>query len=207
MAAKKTTAKPKKPKQELVPKDEAPVPGAEDRPGRKRGQAARTDQQLTIEQEAYCRCRAMGMSQEEALAKSEIRRTLSTVRKWESHSALIRARINELSQMATDKAIERTGLNREWVLQRLMTVVDRCMQAEVVLDHEGNPTGEYQFDSRGANGALKMLGDSLGMFKLKPQAPGEDLEQLSDEDIARIAADLAAQTGLVGYLAGAKTPA
>lgn len=174
-----------------------------------RGLATRNDADLTVEQEAYCRCRAMGMSQEEAIAKAEINRTINTVRKWESANPKVRARIGELSQIATDRAIERTGLTREWVIDKLQTMVERCMQAEPVyqmVDGERVETGEYQFDSSGANQALRMLGDTLGMFKPKPPAPGEDLAELSDDEVARIAAELAAQTGLAGIIAGTETP-
>ena len=37
------------------------------------------------------------------------------------------------------------------------------MQEEPVYDKEGNPTGEYRFDSAGAIGALRILAKFLGM--------------------------------------------
>jgi phage terminase small subunit len=175
-----------------------------------RGLETRTNDDLTVEMEAYCRCRAMGMSQEESLKTSEIRRTLNTVRKWESANPKVKARIAELSQVATDKAIERTGLTREYVIGNLQTIVERCMQAEPVYMYENGKrveTGEYKFDSHGANTALKMLGDTLGMFKGKPKEPGEDLAELSDDEVTRIASELAAQTGLAAHLTGGKAPA
>lgn len=48
------------------------------------------------------------------------------------------------------------------VVRDLLAVKDRCMQAEEVLDSEGNPTGEYKFDSRGAVKALEQVAKSLG---------------------------------------------
>ena len=74
------------------------------------------------------------------------------------------------------------------------------MQAEPVLV-KGEPTGEFKFDASGANAALKMLGDTMGLFK--PQEEKHDeFSNLSDADIARIAAGLAAETGLIAYIAG-----
>lgn len=122
---------------------------------------------------------------------------VSTARTWERESQPVRDRIAELSAMATNNAILKTGLDREWVISRLMTVAERCMQAEPVLDKEGNPTGEYQFNSNGANQALKMLGDTMGLFKPAEKKPEDDYANLSDEDLKRIATELAAQTGLL----------
>lgn len=55
-------------------------------------------------------------------------------------------------------------MTAEYVLNSLMEIVDRCKQAEPVLDHEGEPTGEYKFDSGGANRALELLGKHLKLF-------------------------------------------
>jgi hypothetical protein len=38
------------------------------------------------------------------------------------------------------------------------------MQAVPVLDKEGNPTGEYQYNGFVANKALELLGREIGMF-------------------------------------------
>lgn len=153
---------------------------------------------LTIEQEAYCRGRAMGMSVEEALLAANSKVRAITARKWEKMPAF-RDRIAELSRIATENAILKTGLDREWVISRLMQVVDRCMQAEPVLV-KGEPTGEFKFDASGANAALRMLGDTMGLFKPQEEKPDE-LANLSDEDITRIAAELAAETGFTALIA------
>ena len=119
----------------------------------------------------------------------------------------MRNRINELSAMATRNAILKTGLDREWVISRLMSVVDRCMQTEPVLDKKGEPTGEYGFDAAGANTALRMLGDTMGLFKPAEKKEGDDYANLSDDDLTRIVAELAAQTGLIEIGAGTQAPA
>jgi phage terminase small subunit len=154
----------------------------------------RTDEGLTLAQEAYCRSRAMGMSMQEASIAVGLHNC--TGRNWEKENIKVCERIKDLTRIATENAIIKTGLNREWVISRLMTVVDRCMQAEPVLDKEGSETGQYRFDASGANQALKMLGDTMGLFK--PAEKKEDeYANLTDADLARIAQDLASQVGLL----------
>lgn len=168
---------------------------------------------LTVEQEAYCRGRVMGMSIEEAVVAAGCSISVATARTWEgpnSGNKLVRDRINELAAIAQKNAILKSGLDREWVISRYMKVVERCMQAEPVMkmiDGEMRETGEYKFDSHGANTALRALGDTLGLFKPVDKKPGDEYEHLSDDDIARIATELAAQTGLLEAGAGTQATA
>ncbi|MDL4842824.1 terminase small subunit [Aquibacillus rhizosphaerae] len=78
----------------------------------------------------------------------------------------VHARIEEGKKTRAD----RLNLDAYWVLKRLMDISDRSMQAEQVMefDYEAKelvPTGEYQFDSNGANRATELIGKHLGMFK------------------------------------------
>lgn len=154
---------------------------------------------LTFEQEAYCRGRAMGMSVDDAVRASGSSVDSSTARRWERRPE-VAARIVELSDMAQKNAILKTGLDREWVISRYMQIVDRCMQVEQM---EG---GEYRFDSSGANTALRALGDILGLFRPVEKRPEDDFAHLTDDDIARIATELAAQTGLLDVDPGIEAP-
>lgn len=63
----------------------------------------------------------------------------------------------------------RLELSQDWVLKRLKEISDRSMQAEPVLkwdyeEKEWVETGEYQYDSAGANKATELIGKHLGMF-------------------------------------------
>jgi phage terminase small subunit len=82
----------------------------------------------------------------------------------------ISARVAEL-QAARAQRVEVT---QDYVLRRILDNVERAMQAEPVLDREGNPTGEYVYQGSVANGALKMLGEHLGMFRQKVEHTGRD---------------------------------
>lgn len=54
---------------------------------------------------------------------------------------------------------------KQYVQMNLRVVAERCMQVEPVFDAKGQPTGDYKFDASGANVALKLLGQTIGMFK------------------------------------------
>ena len=163
--------------------------------------------QVTPEQEAYCRARAMGMDMKEAMSAAGLKQMLKTVKNWEIKNGAVVKRIAELTMAASRNAIMKNGLDRSWVIERLMKVVDRCMQAEPVKDRDGNETGEYKFDSSGANKALQLLGAELGMFTPKTEKPGDEYANLSDDDLARLARELAAQTGIIENHAGTQAPA
>lgn len=67
-----------------------------------------------------------------------------------------------------DEKSEKLNISHEWVLQRLKDISDRCVQAEPVLIRslEGDmiESGEYRFDSGGANKSTELIGKHLGMF-------------------------------------------
>lgn len=67
---------------------------------------------------------------------------------------------HKLSAISKEAEVDAT-----WVLKRFKTISDRCMQEEPVLDKEGQPTGEYRFDSSGANNATAHLGKIIGVFE------------------------------------------
>ena len=45
----------------------------------------------------------------------------------------------------------RVGVDVDWVLKRLVMLVERCMQHEPVTDAAGVGIGEYRFNAAGAN--------------------------------------------------------
>ena len=97
-----------------------------------------------------------------------------------AHRLLRNAKIKAEIDKALDKRANKVGLDAEWVLRRLKDISDRCMQAERVLDGKGMPTGEYRFDSAGANRATEMIGKHLGMFSDKLNISGDVGVQIID---------------------------
>ena len=82
----------------------------------------------------------------------------------------ILARVKELKAKRADEL----ELDAYWVLKRLKDISDRSMQAEPVMEFDHTEgmlveTGEYQFDSTGANKATELIGKHIGMFDPKLQ--------------------------------------
>ena len=77
-------------------------------------------------------------------------------------------RIEELEKNICDSL----GLTAAWVVEKWMKIAERCMQATPVLEwnyatRQMEETGEYAFDSRGANNALENLAKFMGILESK----------------------------------------
>ena len=95
----------------------------------------------------------------------------------------IRAYIHQLQE----EQKERLMLTSDRVLIELMDVYQKCKQEVPVnewnySEHRMEPTGEYQFDSKGAIKALEMIGRHLGMFDRKEQTTDEGPVFISGEE-------------------------
>lgn len=80
----------------------------------------------------------------------------------------IRSRIQELLKERKD----RLKFESDYVVSQLVEIVNRCMQHKPIYEFNAKSkklekTGEFKFDSYGANKALELLGNHLGMFKEK----------------------------------------
>lgn len=109
----------------------------------------------------------------------------------------VEARIDELKAARS----ARTRVTTDYVLENLMEITERCMQRAPVMVKEGRDYVQltddegrhvWEFNSKGALGALKMMGDHLGMFR--PQLEPADTnahglpattgnEELTDEQL------------------------
>lgn len=79
---------------------------------------------------------------------------------------------------------ERTEISQDYVVSKLQSVAERCMQAEPVMNRDGtqaiteDPNGDYKlaytFNAAGANRALELLGKHLGMFADKHEHTSPD---------------------------------
>lgn len=94
----------------------------------------------------------------------------------------LRSRIEELQ----GKRAEKLQLDAEWVLTKLTEVVSKSMQEKEVekwdyAERRLIGTGEYVYDSQGANRALELIGKHLGMFKDKIEHSGNVGVQIVDD--------------------------
>lgn len=134
---------------------------------------------LTYLQRRYCEARAAGLKGTDALRKVEDEAGRKPRSSYKAYTVKV-AHLNGLPHVQAymaeleRKAAERAGVTVESVLTDLIAIKNRCMQAEPVLDREGNPTGEYQFREHGAIKALELLGKALRMFSesLELSGPG-----------------------------------
>lgn len=101
---------------------------------------------------------------------------------------------------AAQEVITKVAVDKDWIRDRLAQIVERCMQAEPVLDREGNRTGEYTFQAPAAIRALELLGKDMGMFVERKEVLHGNIETLSDERLRELIAKHAAAAG-VGLVA------
>ena len=64
-----------------------------------------------------------------------------------------------------NKRSERVKYSQDELMRDILEVKNRCLQANPVLDKEGNETGIWKFDSNGANKALDMLAKHVGFYE------------------------------------------
>lgn len=132
---------------------------------------------LTIKQEKYAQGLFAGLSQREAYKQAYNCTNMQDKTVDEEACKLaalpkISTRVDELIEEVKTKNI----VTKEWVLNNLKVITERCMQAEPVLVREGNEwveSGEYRFDSSGANKSLELIGKHLKLFTEKVEHSGE----------------------------------
>jgi phage terminase small subunit len=107
------------------------------------------------------------------------------------------AKLNIQERIAELKAgrEERLQINADWVLNQAVKVHQRCMQAEMVTDREGNPVmvedangqlvAAYKFEHAGANKALELIGKHVNVQAFKDKVETEhsgkvEVKTLSD---------------------------
>ena len=73
--------------------------------------------------------------------------------------------IQEYICVLKNKRSERVKYSQDELMRDILEVKNRCMQANPVLDKEGNETGVWMFDSNGANKALDMLAKHVGFYE------------------------------------------
>lgn len=78
---------------------------------------------------------------------------------------LAKLSIQEYIQKIKNKRSERVKYSQDELMRDILEVKNRCMQANPVLDKEGNETGVWKFDSNGANKALDMLAKHVGFYE------------------------------------------
>jgi hypothetical protein len=96
-------------------------------------------------------------------------------------------------------AINKAGLTKEWVIERLMWLAERSLRGKPVMDENGKHTGEFagKPDGPTAVRSLELLGRNIGMFIDRHEIgePGE-FARMTDEELASSLASQAKALGL-----------
>jgi hypothetical protein len=83
------------------------------------------------------------------------------------------------------QVIHKSGVGKEWILERLRKVVEIGMKEEPIYDQNGEFMGEYKsVNLPAANKALELLGIEEGLFikRIETGDPG-DFERLDDDEL------------------------
>lgn len=79
------------------------------------------------------------------------------------------ARLSLFIEHRKKERFKRVEINQDWVLNRLKAISDKCMQDEPVTVSDGKggvkETGEYKFDSAGANRSTELIAKHFGFFE------------------------------------------
>ena len=95
------------------------------------------------------------------------------------------SRVRELQA----EQVKRLSISADWVIIKLKETLDQCMAAVPVMVWDPElkckvESGDYVFDSKGAERALELIGKHIGMFTDKVEVKGQlDTGQKKLDDI------------------------
>ncbi len=114
---------------------------------------------LTDKQEMFCKEYIIDLNATQAAIRAGYSEKTANEQGCQNLAKLsIQERIAELKEDREKRLV----IDADWVLQQAVKVHMMCMQAEPVMV-SGEPTGEYKFDSSGANKALELVGKHVNI--------------------------------------------
>lgn len=97
------------------------------------------------------------------------------------------AQIREtIERPAIDRAIEKTGIDKAWVMAELVEVVKMAKAAEPVRDANGEPIGEFKQNLAAANKALELIGKEFSMFIDRKEVRTGPLDSLEHDELKEL---------------------
>ena len=121
---------------------------------------------LTDKQEMFCKEYIIDLNATQAAIRAGYSEKTANEQGCQNLAKLnIQERIAELKEDREKRLV----IDADWVLQQAVKVHMMCMQAEPVIVG-GEPTGEYKFDSSGANKALELVGKHVNIQAWKEKA-------------------------------------
>ena len=128
--------------------------------------------ELTPKQDLFCREYLVDLNATQAAIRagySEKRADVTGAR------LLVNVRVHARIEQLKEERARKTAITAEWIISELQRVFSRCIVPVEIekWDKELKQmvgTGEFRFDSTGANRSLELLGKHIGMFEKKDQA-------------------------------------
>jgi len=108
----------------------------------------------------------------------------------------VASRVAELKEGMASVAMAKTGIDKAWVLAKLVKVTEMGMSSEPVTDEDGNPIGEYKQNLAAANKSLELIGKELGMFVDRKEIRTGPLQDVPEEQLDAIIAEASRQAGI-----------
>jgi len=112
---------------------------------------------------------AKGKSQRQSYVIAGYKTHISNPSKLAKDKRIV-ARVAELGSerakidaMAVEKAAETLGIDKTWVMARLVENAERALQRVPMTNEDGSVVG-YRYEGGVANRALELLGKEMGMF-------------------------------------------
>lgn len=143
---------------------------------------------LTDKQERFCQEYLIDLNGTQAAIRAGYSEDTAKVIASEN---LTKPYIKKRIKVLQEQIALRLEISQDWVLKRFKDISDRCMTAEPVMvrDENGNivESGEYKFDSSGANKATEAIAKHLGFFEKdnKKEVITKSAD-LTDDDIKKL---------------------
>ena len=118
---------------------------------------------LTPKQEKFCRQYVVDFNGAQAAIRAGY--SVKTA-KEQATRLLTNVHVQSFIKTLQTKQNDELEVSANYLTDNIRAVGERCMQAEPVFDKQGNPTGEYRFDSTAALKAWELLGKRTGYFEL-----------------------------------------
>ena len=128
---------------------------------------------LNDKQEKFCREFVVNFNATEAAINAGYSKRTATV---QGSQLLTILKVQEFIKSLQTFQAEELEISAKYITENIKNIGERCMQAQPVLDKDGNETGKYEFDANAALKAQELLAKRIGYFK-------KDNEQLTPKNI------------------------